>query len=399
VGGFVNLQVSTSSSEAVAQALERLTARMQTIYPGWQPSTNDILTIAIEALGPLWADTGSIAATVAEAVFRRFGTKLENVPYNEGARASVSALFTTSTVGPHTIPQGLQVTIANTGFYVEKEVEVEAGKTTAKVRLVAESFGSEYNDLSGVAEAVEAIDWLKEITLEGETGGGSDQETDTEYQERLAAELALQAPRPVNAGDFAPFLLGVPETVAGIKVGRAVSKDLYDASTSESGVAFCTSSWVTGPEGEALTSEQLTKIEEWLKSYLAANFIAPVKSPVYEAIHVKYKIHPLEDYSGAAVVASVNTAIESLISKKNWGRQQGATTGSQQWVLETLLRYNTVLGAIAQPSLGVAYVFDGATGLAIGTSASPTETLDITLSGGPVVLPYATGATIEGSYE
>ena len=396
--GFVNVQVTTSATEAVAAALERQTALMQAIYPGWEPSANDILTITMEALGPLYADAAGVASVVPEAVFRRFGTKLEGVPYNEGTRAAATVLFTSYAEGPLIIPQGTQVTIGDFGFYVEAATEIKVGHTTAQVRVIAESEGTEYNNLTGTAELVEEIDAIKEVTLEGETSGGTNPETDSEYQERLASELTLQAPRPVNAADFAPFLLGAPVTVAGVKVGRAVSKDLYDAATETEPVAFCTSTWVTGPEGELFTSEELTKLEEWLLTYLPLNFIAPVKSPAVEKIYVKFKVHPASGYSGTAVVESVKTALESLISKKNWGRQNAATTGTQQWILETKLRYNTVLGTIAGVP-GVAYINDGAEGLAIGTAPGPTETNDITLSGGPVVLPEATSGTIVGAYE
>lgn len=397
--GFVNVQVTTSATEAVAAAIERWTTLMQAIYPGWKPSPNDILTIAIEALGPLYSDAAGVAAVVPEAIFRRFGTKLEGIPYNEGTRASATVLFTAYTEGPHTIPQGTQVTVGTLGFYVEAETEIPAHATTAKVRVVAESEGTEYNNLTGAAELVESIDFIKEVALEGESSGGTSQETDSEYQERLASELALQAPRPVNAADMAPFLLGAPTTAAGVKVSRAVSKDLYDAATSEENVPFVNTTWATNENGEAFTTKQYEELEAWLKPYLPQDFLAFVKPPVYQTIYVTAKVHPLAGYSGETVAASVKAAVETLISKKNWGRQQGATTGSQQWILETKLRYNTVLGIISQPSLGVAYVFDGAEGLAIGTAPSPVGTADITLSGGPVVLPTATGTDVVVTWE
>lgn len=390
--GFVNVQVTTSSAQLVSEALERLTALMEAKYPGWEPNPNDILTIAYEGLGPLASDVAGIAAVPPEAIFRRFGTKLEGIEYNEGAPATVTALFTLSDELGHTIPQGTQVAVGNYGFYVKEAVKVEAGHTTGKVVLVAESVGTEYDGLTGAAELIEEIDWVQEVTLEGESSGGSNPETDSEYQDRLTAELALQAPRPVNAADFAPFLLGAP-TSLGVKVGRAVSKDLYDAETSEENVPYCCTTWATGPEGEALTAEDYETLETWLRGYLPINFLAFVRAPVYEKIYVSTTIHVQEGYDPETVAAAVKTAIETLISKKNWGRQAAATTGSQQWVLETKLRYNVVLAAIGDIP-GVQYVLDGAEGLAIGTAPAPTETADITLSGGPVVLPEATAGTI-----
>jgi Baseplate J-like protein len=393
--GFVNVEVKTSAVELVAEALERWAALMQARYPGWEPQPANILTIAIEALGPLAADVAGVAAVIPEAVFRAFGTKLLGVPYNEGAAATVSTLWTLTDTAGHTIPQGAQVAIGNFAFYVEKDVEVKAGTSTAKVQLVAVEPGTEYNKLTGAAELVETINWVKEITLEGETSGGANAEENPEYQDRIVSELRLQAPRPVNAADFAPFVLDMPSTVlpAGVVVGRATSLDLYDAETSEEGVANCCTTWVTDPEGHALSKPHMEAIEAWLHTYLAQNFLAFIRAPSYTNIFATAKIHVLEGFNAESVVANVKAALEALLNPATWG-SPSATIGGKRWVNEkpSKARYNVILGLIERVP-GVAYVFPGSEGLKTGTSATPTETADITLTG-PAPLPETKAANL-----
>lgn len=236
MAGFVEVTVTTSAAELVQLGLERLKSEMELKgYVGWEPQPSDVITIATEALGPLAADAMAIFAEPSAAIFRRFGTKLENLPYNQGAEARGMTLWTlektaTGELPQRTIPAGFQVLAARLGFYVPTEVVIPPGQETAVVEIRAIESGARYNFVSGVCEPAEALNWVKEITLTGETSGGTEAETDEEYENRLQQWLTLQAARPITASDFAVFARDVPQELfpSGQVVGRSTAIDGYN---------------------------------------------------------------------------------------------------------------------------------------------------------------------------
>jgi hypothetical protein len=401
-GPYVEAAIPQSEPElkalGVAKLVELIEAEGITGYEPL-PAYQEIMVLAVAAV--LFSNTAQIAAVVLPAIFRQYGTELIKLPFNEGASATAKTKWTVvPSEGPRTIEAGTQIEAGGLGFRVETNTTVIAKATSVELQVIAVARGTEYNKVSGVAKQVNPYDWVTEVQIVGETANGAEQETDSEYLVRLAAQLQLQAPRPVNAEDFAPFILGVPSSILpfGVVVGRATAIDLYDAETAEENVGNCCTTWVTGEEGEALTTEDMKALQTWVRKFLPQNFLAFVRAPVYEKIYVTFKIHVRTGYNAESVVASAKAAVEALISKKTWGNPEKQTTGSTAWINETKVRYNTVLGTI-EATPGVAYVFPGSEGLKTGTSATPTGTTDITLSGGPVVLPETTGATVLGSSE
>jgi baseplate J-like protein len=356
------------------------------------PAYQEVMILAVCAV--LFSNTAQIAAVVLPAIFRQYGTELLKLAFNEGAYATAKTTWTiVPAEGVRTIEAGTQIEAGGVGFRVEANTEVKAKATSVELQVIAVARGAEYNKVSGLARQVNPYDFATEVQIIGETTGGAEPESDSEYLVRLAAQLQLQAPRPVNAADFAPFLLGAPESVAGVLVGRATSIDLYNAETKEENVPLCCTTWVTNREGVPFSKGENEALQEWVRGYLPQNFLAFVESPVDESIYVTSVVHVLAAYSAEGVVANVKAAIISLLSKGLWGNPEKQTTGSSHWINETTVRYNTILGVIeAVP--GVAYCLEGSAGLKIGTSASPTGTTDIVLSGGPVVLPEATSATV-----
>lgn len=238
MNGFVEVQFTKDSATMAQEAIERLIGLMEAKgYLGWKAQEAALETILTEALSPIGEDVANVAAVVPAAIFRAFGTKLVGLPYNEGASASATTRWTLLEEGgkypARTIPAGTQLTQGNIAFYVTSSVEVLEGHSTAEVHVVAVELGTEANGLTGLLEPVEAINWVKEVTILGETTGGAAQEEDSEYQNRLQAALELQAPRPITASDYATFIRDAPSTIlpSGVVVGRSTSIDGYNPGT------------------------------------------------------------------------------------------------------------------------------------------------------------------------
>jgi Baseplate J-like protein len=461
VTDFIDVTLDTDPSLIVDNGIDQLTNTLQANgFPGWSPADGNLEIILLNVLAQIAADLATSASQVTSAIFRAFGTILLGITYGQGSAATVVSTWTLADTAGHTIPGGTFVTIAQLGFYVEADVVVAPGSSTASVLLVASDTGTLYNGLSAPIATVDQIDWVLSIAATGTTSGGADPETDDNYQNRLATELTLQAPRPITADDYAAMALTVPSTVvpSGVVVGRATAIDGYDPSahvftgnttntsptvTNVSGFTFVTvgsiitgsgiptgatvlsintgastlmlnknatataggtaltatgsygnertvTTFVTDSAGVALSSPAMADIATWLAGFREVNFLVYVVAPSYTTIYVTFTIKVLPGFDSTATVSAAESAVLDYLNPATWG-SASASNGGNQWLNSgdgfNVVRYNKLLGVIeAVP--GVDYVPSGSSGLALGTSASPSGTADITLLG-PAPLPQS----------
>lgn len=397
MSNFIEVALPTNQFELASLALEKLTEEMRSRgYAEWQPQPADITTILLESAAPIAADTMSIASPVPNAIFRRYGEKVAKLEYRSGSPASGIVTFTIppNSAGerpPFTLPEGFQLAAGSLGFFTVAEASATEGQETLEVEIQAVANGPEYDGVSGQLEAVESFDRVESPIVQGETGGGTEAESEDEYLERLAAYLGLQSPAPITATDFATIVHDVPAGVitSGDIVGRSTSIDGYDAITSEHNKERYVTTWVTLANGEPMSTPDMEQIEAWLKSLVEVNFEPLVRAPNYTTVYVTAKVHALPNYSSEAVIANCKAAVEAYLSPEKWGNPESSTTGSNSWLNEgagfNIVRYNQIIGAL-QAARGVAYVFAGSEGLKIGTTASPSGTSDITMTG-PAPLP------------
>jgi len=471
VGDFLDVVIDSDPTSITDTGIEQITSTLTTNgFPGWTPNDGDLEIILLTIIAQMAADVASMAAQVPAAIFRAFGTKLIGVAYNQGAAATLSTTWTLADTLGHTIPGGTYVTVADLGFYVESDVIVNPGSSTTTVLLVAVDQGTSYNGVASPIATVDEVDWVLSIAASGSASGGADPEDDDAYQDRLATELALQAPRPITASDYAAMALSAPSTIlpSGVVVGRATAIDGYDPSanvftgntTSRSATVASVSSFVgvtagsvitgagipagttvlsintgtstlvlsqaatatatgasltstgsygnsrtvttfvTDPEGVALSSPAMTALASWLLGYREVNFLTYVVAPSYTPIYVTFQVHCLPGYDQTATITAAENAILNYLGPATWGAAS-ASNGGAQWLNSAqgfnVIRYNKLLGVIENVP-GVDYVPPGSTGLAIGTTASPSGTSDITLIG-PAPLPQSdsTTPTVVGS--
>lgn len=481
---YVEVQINQSEAAAAQESIAKLKELLEAAgFANWEANPADLTIIELQTVASMYPALAQIAAVVPPAIFRKYGTELEKLAYNEGSSATATAKWTLLEEGgkypPRTIEAGTQLVVGEQAFYVESDVSVLEGESTKNVPIIASERGTAFNGLTGVMEIVDAISWVGEVKLIGETSGGAEQESDEEYQDRLAAALALQAPRPITAANFAELILTAPSSVlpAGVTVGRATSIDGYNPATNEpeakvtSGSAVMTevtsytgvtvgteivgtgvpkgttvetlsgteegkneltmsakatsspakgkykmvgsysnqrytTTFVTNKEGKALSSEAMTKLEEWLAGYREINFKSPVKGPEPNKIYIKTAVKLLPGYVEATVKANIETALKSFLSPAIWGNPSGQTTGANAWINYVVkggvrehvygaVRYNQVLEFIGAVQ-GVAYVLAGATGLEIGLEAGSKGTADLRMVGA-APLPEVAEITITAS--
>ncbi len=236
MGTFVEVTGIPTNEEAIdAEGAAKMAELLEAAgIVGWKEREADLAVIVRKTVASMVPSVAQIAAVVPSAIFRKYGTELVNTPYNEGTAATVTTKWKlveeSGSFPPHTIEAGTQLTIGEQAFYVKENLAVLEGESEVNVVLVASERGAEFNGLTGVVELVDAISWVKEVTIVGETSGGVDQESDEEYENRLAASLKLQAPRPITAANFAEMARQIPLSLlpAGTVVGRSTAIDGYE---------------------------------------------------------------------------------------------------------------------------------------------------------------------------
>lgn len=234
---FISLGLSSNAARLRQEAVEYLEARIE----GYKPAPASLEVILLEAIAQMVSAIYVAAGEVPLAIFQRFGEELLGIPYSGGSAATIELTFESYEAAPtegYTIRAETYVNVGGFGFKTLSVATIEYGQTSVAVKAIAVEAGEEYNSLSGEAELITALAYIKAVTVSLASTGGSEPETDEEYVEKLRTALTLLAPRPITALDYTNFVLSadLPSGVNAkelIKVARAVSIDGYKPGTTE----------------------------------------------------------------------------------------------------------------------------------------------------------------------
>jgi Baseplate J-like protein len=227
---FIDAVINVDPATLADNAIDAYTSILQANgFPGYSPNDGDAEIIEFTVIAEMFGDVASLAAQMPAAAFRQFGTRLAGIPYAQGSFATMATTWTLVNAPGTPIPGGTFVTVAGQGFYVVADTPASPGNSVVGVILIAVDIGTAYNDLLSPIAPVNQINWVISISAVNPSSGGADPEDDATFQNGLAAELELQAPRPITASDFAAFVL-TPSAVnaTGVTVGRSTSIDGFD---------------------------------------------------------------------------------------------------------------------------------------------------------------------------
>jgi hypothetical protein len=256
---FVDADITVDPTDLITTALDQLNALLEAAgMPGWNSADADLLVIFLTTVAQIAADLNTATSQVLPAIFRAYGTQLLGIPYNNGSSAMVSSTFNFTTAAPDSVSYLIQgqtaVTVSGQIFYTAADYTANEGDISAAIQLVASDTGTAYNGLGGIGDSypdvqlLNGINWVSTVQTNAVSSGGTDQETDEDYGNRLAAVLKLQAPRPITASDFADFVVSdIAEAATGVAVGRSTAIDGYYP------VARTLSTGGTGPTPLTLT--------------------------------------------------------------------------------------------------------------------------------------------------
>lgn len=353
---FINLDIETDPEQLKQDVIELLQDR----FPGWEPALPNLETWLIEGLAEMTSDLMDLAVAVPEEIMKEYGRTIVSIPPIEAAPATVTSTWTAVDNAGYTIPAGTQVLIEETGnvkhaFEVVEETDIDPGDTTASVLIEAVEYGEQANGLTADPELLDALAFIAGITTADETSGGTDEEDNDVYLDRLAEELTLLAPRPILPGDFE--VLARRHTA----VWRATALDGYEPVGPSSGNDRTISVAVVQEDGTTLSSGEKDEVDALLQAEREVNFDIYVIDPTFTAIDVDYEVTAHSGFSAADVETDVTAALEDYLSPANWGKspfQDDADSGQDRsWLNITVVRYLEVAEVINRVA-GVHYIDD-----------------------------------------
>lgn len=295
-------------------------------FPDWEPNEAHLEVILIAVLAQIAADLAQVAVQVPPAIFRYFGASLARIQPIDAAPAIVQSTWTMVDNAGYTIPADTVVAINASGdvrvpFRVVSDVVVPSGSTATVaggVTLVAINEGADGNDLPGPVELVDTgLPFVAGITLVGTTTDGNDAEDNDTYQNRLARELALMAPRPILPPDFATLALETPG------VWRALALDGYDPVSNTFGNEKYTALAGVTQDGSAIATGVKTQLAADMDARREANFVVPVIDPTYTTVDVGYDISVYPDWDSTDVEQRADAMIRSFLDPATWGAEDG----------------------------------------------------------------------------
>ena len=391
---YVNPGIETDPTALTEQSFEDLADRL----PGWAAIPTEPDTVILEETGAMAADVRDVASEVMTDIFRFFGPTASLPPVAE-SQATVPSTWVAPDTAGYTVQAGWRVGIPAAGdemleFEVQASVVISPGSSSTAaggVTLVQVDGSADGNGLGGNGVQVQLIDsvpYLFTVTLTAATSGGADEESDEDYLDRLASELALQSPRPILPDDFAVLA----RRVTG--VDRALAIDLYKpvdvpylGSPADSNRPRSVTLALVDDDGAAVSGGVKTAVDALLQAMREVNFEVWIIDPTYTTIDVSFTATAYPGYDAPTVQAAAEAAVEDYLSAATWGLLP--YSDERVWVSDDKVRYLEIAEALNRVD-GLRYV----TALTIGPGGGPMGTTDVTLSG---VAPMPVAGVVSGT--
>lgn len=374
---YVNAPIPVDADELEEQSYDAI----RTQFPDWEASEGNLDVRIIKAFATIVATIGEDATDVTDTIFRYFGAELAGLPPIDATAATGATEWTLIDTDGHTIPAGTVIGVDNGEQLIEfqtvSDAVISSGDSTATgVDVVAVEAGEDGNDLTGDCTLIDPLDYVDTVTLTSSTSGGTEEESDDDYLNRLTELLRLLTPRPILPDDFAVLA----KNVAG--VGRATAINGYNPADSTYDNERMITVAVADEDGAALSNPVKTAVDQYLSEQREVNFVVNVIDPTYNTIDVTFTAVAWSTADPATVETDAEAAVADYLSPATWGRSQEGNEG--EWNNRTVIRY-LELAAVLDNVSGLDYV----TGLTLEGG-----TADVTMTG---VAPLPQPGTISGT--
>lgn len=384
-GPFFSLASTGGLPQSQQAFLQTWLSAMQTAYgQAFQPGAADLDFIQAQVFASWAEDVAQLCSSGATELFRQFGTKLVQLPYQIGTAAQAIVTVTAQDTVGYTLPQGTQLTLSLGGvllaFQTASTLTIAPGSSSGNVTVAAVQAGASFNGAGSPAALVSQITWVTGLTVVTAASGGVDQENDSAYVNRLAQTLQLLAPRPITASDYQTMAINFTPA-AGTdqeEVGRASAIDGYDPGANTYGNQREVTVCVTAADGSLLNTDTLTAVQAYLAARREVNFIVNVVQPNVQTVYVACTVKGAAGFTAATVQANVQASLVGFLSAPNF--PNGSTV------------YLSDLSTVIRNTAGVANVPAG--GVSVGLSANPSNNTSDLLLAGPFPQAISTTSSI-----
>lgn len=341
---YVQLPFTTTPSGLEDDAV----AFLESKWSNWSPNDADMEVIQIEAVAPMATNAAQIASNMPPAALIAFGTKLLGVPYGNGTPATAVAKFTISFFGSGSeIPAGTVIDIEGIAFQTVSAIvvptfEESEGSIEVTGEVRASDVGEAANDLPGVSwQSVTLPVFVVDMVLEAPTGGGVNQEDDSEYLNKISRELQRRAKSTITLIDFEIVALEEQGVGAATAAGLPTKPRTIRV-------------YLKSPEGTVVGKEIKEAIEaEYVKTRMV-NAQVSILDPTYSKITPTWRAMALPGVDTANLEAMGNAALEAALSPGPWGTPTSAQPGLS-WVNQPIVHVNKLIGILSSVA-GLDYV-------------------------------------------
>lgn len=329
--------------------LESMRDHVRARFEGWDPAAGDLADWVMQTGARVHSTTREQFASVAKAVFKKFGETIAEVPPILPAPATATSTWTLIDDDGHTIEAGTLVTIAIDGdnvrvFEVVSDVTVAPGSTVTKageVVLQDTEVGAEGNKLAAAPEPYSAVAFVDSVALVGETSGGVDAEDEDEYVVRLREELRLRSLSLILSEDFEIDATAI----AGIE--RALCIPGYDNEAKKEDVPLCFTVVPiddAGLESSAGVQKELAERQE-AKLISGVNYF--VGKPTYTEVDAEVAAKVAAGFDPETVKAAIAARLAALLSPANAARPSaGDASNSTGWEPITHIYVNEIVSEL-----------------------------------------------------
>lgn len=390
--GYVTIPITVDPLDILQLAYDYI----QTYFPNWKPSDGNLDTAILQSLSTDAASLRELATSVPDSIFRWYGATLMQLPPIDATAATTTVKITVQDNAGYTVPAGTQLSINDANgtpqaFETLTDTIIPVGNTYVDGILIsAVTPGSAANGIGSINGPVALIDslaYVSSITQDAVTTGGQDAESDQDYLNRLTAELQLMSPRLIIPSDFAEGAKTIDN------VFRAIAIDGYDPTSMTYGNPREVTVACVDSSGNPVSTGTKTDVINYFAANREVNFIANVIDPTYTGIDVSFDVAALSGYDTAALVTSIETAINGWLSQAAWGQDPTVrdSSAAQTWIQSSVVRF-TDLEWIIRSIEGVAYLKT----VQMAIHGNALGTADINLPG---AAPLTQPGTVTGTAE
>lgn len=382
---YLDFEIETDPEVIAQLGFDEMASRI----PGWDPIVGEIDTALIQACARIASQVRASASIVPIGVFRYLADQFGLVP-RVGKPWIVLVNILASDIADHTIPAGTLWSVDVGGGDIRTWANVavinftggtgEVDNVLFQSTDLAQDNSDVLTPMTFNIIDVGTYPWINNALITVDAFAGQQSETDDEFFQRLIRRFALNTAAPILPQDFAALALDIAPIGA-----RAIAIDGYDAVALTSANPRTVTIVCMDRTGSPLSATMKSDILVYVANLREINWNVYVIDPVFFQVSVKWTAHAIPGFATSTVNAAIVAAVQAYLSGAQWGLP--AIESYNNWTL--LEGWDKVrlgeLYEIVNRVEGVAYV--DTLFLKAGAVAPTTEVADITLTGGPVVVP------------